>query len=202
VRIRDVWKTDKRKGRRGKCSPYHTSGKVLVRTSVRLSHALDICLVPLASHRLWFVIRHNFLWRVEISKVINFLPPLVTFYPSEVKVKVKVHRNRPEGPEGCSVIALLFLDLGTRGGWVVSTTPRPLYPRERPGTHCTGSWVGPWAGLEVCEKSRPHRDSIPRPLHRLSYPGSWSKVPSYFFFQMLGICALVSGVIGELIRTS
>src|SRR5215468_3567718 len=22
-------------------------------------------------------------------------------------------------------------------GWVVSTTPRPLYPRERPGTHCT-----------------------------------------------------------------
>jgi hypothetical protein len=25
---------------------------------------------------------------------------------------------------------------------VVSTTPRPLYPRERPGTHCTGGWVG------------------------------------------------------------
>ena len=27
-------------------------------------------------------------------------------------------------------------------GWVVSSTPRPLYPRERPGTHCTGGWVG------------------------------------------------------------
>jgi hypothetical protein len=27
-------------------------------------------------------------------------------------------------------------------GWVVSTAPRPLYPRERPGTHCTGGWVG------------------------------------------------------------
>jgi hypothetical protein len=25
---------------------------------------------------------------------------------------------------------------------VVSTTVRPLYPRERPGTHCTGGWVG------------------------------------------------------------
>ena len=25
----------------------------------------------------------------------------------------------------------------------VSTTPRPLYPRERPGSHCTGGWVGP-----------------------------------------------------------
>ena len=23
-----------------------------------------------------------------------------------------------------------------------------IYPRERPGTHCTGGWVGPRAGLE------------------------------------------------------
>jgi hypothetical protein len=35
---------------------------------------------------------------------------------------------------------------------------RPLDPRERPGTHCTGGWVGHRAGLDVCEKSRPHRD--------------------------------------------
>jgi hypothetical protein len=48
-------------------------------------------------------------------------------------------------------------------GWVVSTTARPLYPRERPGTHCRGGWVGPRAGLDVCEKSRPLRDSIPGP---------------------------------------
>jgi hypothetical protein len=48
-------------------------------------------------------------------------------------------------------------------GWVVSTTPRPLYSRERPGTYCAGGWVGPRAGLHVCEKSRPHRDSIPGP---------------------------------------
>jgi hypothetical protein len=46
-------------------------------------------------------------------------------------------------------IALPFLDLGTRRGWMVSTTPRPLYPRERPGTHCTGGWVGPRADLNV-----------------------------------------------------
>ena len=39
--------------------------------------------------------------------------------------------------------------------WVVSTTPRPLYPRERPGTHCTGGWVGHKAGLDGCGKSRP-----------------------------------------------
>jgi hypothetical protein len=41
---------------------------------------------------------------------------------------------------------------------MVSTTPQPLYPREVPGTHCAGGWVGPRAGLDVCEISRPHRD--------------------------------------------
>jgi hypothetical protein len=42
-------------------------------------------------------------------------------------------------------------------------TPAVLYFRERPGTHCTGGWVGPRAGLDRCGKSRPHRDSIPGP---------------------------------------
>jgi hypothetical protein len=38
-------------------------------------------------------------------------------------VKVKVPRNRTEGPKQGRVIALLFLDLGARrGGW---TAPRP-----------------------------------------------------------------------------
>jgi len=48
-------------------------------------------------------------------------------------------------------------------GWVVNATPRPLYPREKPGTHCIGGWVGPRAVLDLCGKSRPHRDSIPGP---------------------------------------
>jgi hypothetical protein len=60
--------------------------------------------------------------------------------------------------------------------WVVSTKPRPLYPRERPGTHCTGGWVGPRAVLNVCEKSRPtgirssNRPARSQSLYRLSYP--------------------------------
>ena len=40
--------------------------------------------------------------------------------------------------------------------------PAAIYPRERPGTHCTGGWVGPRAGLDD-GKTRPHRDSIPEP---------------------------------------
>ena len=34
------------------------------------------------------------------------------------------------------------------GGWVVSTTPWPLYPRERRGTHCIGGCVVLRAGLD------------------------------------------------------
>jgi hypothetical protein len=41
--------------------------------------------------------------------------------------------------------------------------PAVVYPRERPNTHCAGGWVGPRAGLDRCEKSRPYRDSIPGP---------------------------------------
>jgi hypothetical protein len=80
----------------------------------------------------------------------------------KVKVKVTLYRP-PRVQRGSKGIALLFYDLGVRRGWVVSTTPRPLYPRDRPGTHCTRGWVGPRAGLDVCEESRPHRDSIPGP---------------------------------------
>jgi hypothetical protein len=53
---------------------------------------------------------------------------------------------------------------------MVNATPRPLYPRERPGTGCIGGWVGPRAGLDRCGKSRspplppPHRDSFPGPF--------------------------------------
>ena len=49
-----------------------------------------------------------------------------------------------------------------RWGWVVSATPRPLYPRERIGTHCTGCWVDPRAGLDGCGKSRPPPEFDPR----------------------------------------
>jgi hypothetical protein len=49
-------------------------------------------------------------------------------------------------------IALHSLDLGARITWVVSTTPRPLYPRERPSTHCTGGWVDPIA-VWTCAKN-------------------------------------------------
>jgi hypothetical protein len=60
-------------------------------------------------------------------------------------------------------------------GWVVNATPRPLYPRESPGTHSIGGWVKPRAGLEGPENlaptgirsaARPARSEL---LYRLSY---------------------------------
>jgi hypothetical protein len=57
-------------------------------------------------------------------------------------------------------ISHAFFNLGAGWGWVVNVTPRPLYPRERPGNHCRGGWVGLRAGLDGCGKYRPHWDSI------------------------------------------
>jgi hypothetical protein len=58
--------------------------------------------------------------------------------------------------------------------WVVNATPRPLYPRERDPL---GGWVGPRAGLEECEKPRPHRVSIPGPSSpwRVAIPTALSR---------------------------
>jgi len=57
-----------------------------------------------------------------------------------------------------------------RGEWSASCPGHSLlYPREILGTHCTGGWVGPRAGLDRCGKSRPHRVSIPRKSSQLLY---------------------------------
>jgi hypothetical protein len=52
--------------------------------------------------------------------------------------------------------------LDGRGGGLVKAMPQPLYPRERPGTHCIGGWVGHRAGLNWCGKSRPPPGFDPR----------------------------------------
>jgi len=54
--------------------------------------------------------------------------------------------------------------------------PAAPYPRERPGTHCTGGWVDLRAGLDSCGKSRPtgiRSSDCParrQSLYRLRYP--------------------------------
>ena len=63
---------------------------------------------------------------------------------------------------GSRGIALLFLHHGSRRrARGQRHSPAAFYPRERPGTHCTGGWVGPRAGLDGCGKSLPHRIRFP-----------------------------------------
>ena len=82
-----------------------------------------------------------------------------------VTLKVKVSLEQAmKARGGVEVYLYSSFNLGARWGWVVNVTPRPLYPGERYGTHCTGGWVGPRAGLDGCGKSCPHWDSIPGPF--------------------------------------
>ena len=61
-----------------------------------------------------------------------------------------------------------------------------FYSRERPGTRCTGGWVGPRAGLDRCIKSRPHRDSIPGPSSPwpVAIP---TELPGPFFHTIISV---------------
>ena len=64
---------------------------------------------------------------------------------------------------GSRGIALPFHDHGTRSGWGVSVTSRPLFtPGKDPVPIVYGGWVGPRAGLDRCGKSRPQPGIDPR----------------------------------------
>ena len=81
--------------------------------------------------------------------------------PGKVHVKVKFTLEQAtKGEQRYSSILSLTSVLDGVGGQ--RQAPAAL-PRERPGTHCIGGWVGPKAGPDGCGKSRPHRDSNPGP---------------------------------------
>jgi hypothetical protein len=116
--------------------------------------------------------------RITTQRSLIFVRHFGKFRNANSRVK-REPRNRPRRAHRVSVgIAQLFLNLGTRGGFVVSITPRPPLPRKRPGTHCTGGWVGPGAGLGRCGESRPagiRSSDLParsETLYRLIYSGS------------------------------
>ena len=54
------------------------------------------------------------------------------FFNDKVKVKVKFTLQQAmKSQRGVEESLYSFLNLGTRWGWVVNATPRPLYPRGR-----------------------------------------------------------------------
>ena len=97
-------------------------------------------------------------------------------------------------------IALLFHDRGTRGGWVVSSTPRPHFtPRERPGTHFRGGWVGSRAGLDGRKiSSRPGLDPGPSSPQSVAIP---TELPGPQLWKVETEMYLLASVKCDLIRT-
>jgi hypothetical protein len=95
---------------------------------------------------------------------------------------------RNEGAWGSGRIDPHFLDLGTSWRWVISFTSRPLNPPGiSPGTHWTGGWGDPRAGLDDVKKRKfltlPRLGLRPlacsarsQSLHRLRYPGERMEV--------------------------
>jgi len=70
--------------------------------------------------------------------------------------------------------------------------PAAPYPRERPGTHCTGSWVGLRTGLDWCGESRPtgirspDRPARRQSLYRLRYRAQLSAM--FSAYNSRGLC--------------
>jgi len=81
-------------------------------------------------------------------------------YTRPIKLNSISQATKAQG--GAEVYLYSFFNLGARWGWVVNATPRPLYPHERPSTHCIGGWVGPRAGLDRCGKSHSPSGFDPR----------------------------------------
>jgi len=56
---------------------------------------------------------------------------------------------------GILCISTLSRTSARDGGGGSAPSPGRLYPRERPGTHFIGGWVGPRAGLDGRKTSSP-----------------------------------------------
>jgi hypothetical protein len=110
-------------------------------------------------------------WKEELPPpsayiLIHFSPihtPLyVTQWMPSKEIKTNFTLNRPRwSRRGVQIYPYSFFNLGYRWGIVSTPWSGRFTPAKRAGTHCTGDWVGPRAGLEGRGKSLHHRDSIP-----------------------------------------
>jgi hypothetical protein len=67
----------------------------------------------------------------------------------ELKAKTSVAQTASQAAVYAKGLTLALDGVG------VNAMTQPLYPRERPGTHFIGGWVGLRTELDRCGKSRP-----------------------------------------------
>jgi hypothetical protein len=136
-------------------------------------------------------------WKINTIQALKCSVLLCVFH---CKGKGKVHpRTGHEGLEGSRDIPYSYFNLSAKWGWVVIATPRPLYPRERLGTHCIGDWVGTRSALDRCGKSCPYwirspdRPAHSESLHQLRYPG-----PLYCILPVGILCCRITNFLSSL----
>jgi hypothetical protein len=66
------------------------------------------------------------------------------------KGKAKFTLENSSQAQRSKCIILLSFNLGLKSVWVFNATPRSLYPRQRPGIHCIGGWLGRRTLLDGC----------------------------------------------------
>jgi hypothetical protein len=86
-----------------------------------------------------------FCQHLTFARTADYIPPSSYFTYDHLRKWSKGKIHPKTGHEMYNSILSLTSELM---GWVVNATPRPLYLREKPATHCIGGWVGPRAGLE------------------------------------------------------
>ena len=88
-----------------------------------------------------------------------------------------------------------FFNFGNGRRWLVKATPRPLYPRQSPGTH---RWLcGPQGRSGWVEKNSPptgirtpDRPACSKSLYRRGYPSPRKKM-EFFIFRPMNTCAKI-----------
>ena len=106
-------------------------------------------------------------------------PPRKTRYPLYRRL------GGPQGSSGLEVQLYSFFNLSAIWVWVANATSRPLYPRERPGTHFIGGWMGPRVGLEGCGKSQPTPGSDPLTVQPVA---SFICIFTHLFYRVTCLC--------------
>ena len=86
------------------------------------------------------------------KKLLSVVKDCISIYKYLKKVKSKFY---PVTVDGVQAV------VGGAGGQSHALAALP--PGKRPGTHCTGDWLGPFAGLDGFGKSPSHPDSSPGP---------------------------------------
>ena len=152
--------------------------------------------------RVWnWLVRERHAWKSEEWCFITTTDQILDTIPRSVKsVKCTlVHARRfctgNTAHRGSRSIALLFLDHGTRRGWGVSVTPRPLFTRGKypvPIVHEAGWAPGPvWTCAENLAPTgirSPDRPCRSQSLYRLRYPAHLFQEACFEWIPLCSYC--------------